>query len=439
MTIPALPDAPALGDSPEVFNTKAFAFVAALDDWGTAANAVAAAVDADATAADADAATATTQAGIATTKANEAAASAVDANSAELGAQAAQTAAELAATNAAASYDAFDDRYLGAKSSDPSVDNDGGALIIGALYFNTTDQKMKVYATLGWKDAGSAVNGTARRQSFTATAGQTSFTVTDGYDANFADVYLNGVKLVNGVDVTVTSGTAVVLASGAAAGDSVDVVAYGAFEVANTYTQAQVDAFAVKLTGDQTIAGVKTFSGATTVMNSLVGASSTFSNYGSATSTVVGLGDGNNGLFRPAVNAIGIATNGVERNRIDSVGQRSSVIPSGSTLYPAFDSRAWVNFNGTGTVAIRASGNVSSITDNGVGSYTVNFTTAMPDTDYSLGGTSRANSGVANGGAVALKNANTKTTSAVQIASIGFGSSSIITDDNAEVNVQIFR
>lgn len=44
--------------------------------------------------------------------------------------------------------------------------------------------------------------------------------------------------------------------------------------------------------------------------------------------------------------------------------------------------RAWVNFNGTGTVAIRASGNVSSITDNGVGVYTVNFTTAMPDANY---------------------------------------------------------
>ena len=44
--------------------------------------------------------------------------------------------------------------------------------------------------------------------------------------------------------------------------------------------------------------------------------------------------------------------------------------------------RAWVNFNGTGTVAIRASGNVSSITDNGTGDYTVNFTTAMPDVNY---------------------------------------------------------
>jgi hypothetical protein len=46
--------------------------------------------------------------------------------------------------------------------------------------------------------------------------------------------------------------------------------------------------------------------------------------------------------------------------------------------------RAWVNFNGEGTVAIRASGNVSSITDNGVGNYTVNFTTAMPDANYSV-------------------------------------------------------
>jgi hypothetical protein len=48
--------------------------------------------------------------------------------------------------------------------------------------------------------------------------------------------------------------------------------------------------------------------------------------------------------------------------------------------------RAWVNFNGTGTVAIRASVNVSSITDNGTGQYTVNFTTAMPDANYSIVG-----------------------------------------------------
>ena len=49
-----------------------------------------------------------------------------------------------------------------------------------------------------------------------------------------------------------------------------------------------------------------------------------------------------------------------------------------------YTAKAWVNFDGTGTVAIRASGNVSSITDNGTGDYTVNFTTAMSDANYSV-------------------------------------------------------
>jgi hypothetical protein len=63
-------------------------------------------------------------------------------------------------------------------------------------------------------------------------------------------------------------------------------------------------------------------------------------------------------------------------------GTASLAEPSGTA--PLFMARAWVNFNGTGTVAIRASGNVSSITDNGTGQYTVNFTTAMPDANYSI-------------------------------------------------------
>ena len=54
---------------------------------------------------------------------------------------------------------------------------------------------------------------------------------------------------------------------------------------------------------------------------------------------------------------------------------------------PLYMCRAWVNFNGTGTVAIRASGNVSSITDNGTGDYSINFTTAIVDTNYCVVGT----------------------------------------------------
>jgi hypothetical protein len=112
-----------------------------------------------ATSASTSATTATTQAGIATTKAGEA-----------VGSASAALASEQAA---AASYDNFDDRYLGAKSAAPTVDNDGDALIVGALYFNSTTAIMYVYGSGGWQAAGSSVNGTSDRQTYTATAGQT--------------------------------------------------------------------------------------------------------------------------------------------------------------------------------------------------------------------------------------------------------------------------
>ncbi len=68
--------------------------------------------------------------------------------------------------------------------------------------------------------------------------------------------------------------------------------------------------------------------------------------------------------------------------------------PVGSA--PLYSARAWVNFNGTGTVAIRASGNVSSITDNGTGDYTVNFATAMSDANYSVTGANNWDNGSVN-------------------------------------------
>lgn len=76
-------------------------------------------------------------------------------------------------------------------------------------------------------------------------------------------------------------------------------------------------------------------------------------------------------------------TSSTERMRIDSSGNLMFNSGYGSAA-TAYGCRAWVNFNGTGTVAIRASGNVSSITDNGTGDYTVNFTTAMPDANYGV-------------------------------------------------------
>jgi hypothetical protein len=98
--------------------------------------------------------TATTKASEASTSATNAATSATAADTAKTAAQAAQAAAETAADN-------FDDTYLGAKSSDPTVDNDGDALTAGDLYFNTTSNVLRVYNGSSWQDAAVSTTGLA--------------------------------------------------------------------------------------------------------------------------------------------------------------------------------------------------------------------------------------------------------------------------------------
>ena len=306
-----------------------------------------------ATAAASSASTASTQASNASTSASTASTQATNAASSATAAANAQAAAEAA-------LDTFDDRFLGAKSSNPSVDNDGNALLDGALYFDTTNDIMKVYdltntqwrqltltstnqtnvntvagiqanvttvagissdvttvagissnvstvagaatnvnnvggsitnvntvasnisgvnsfaeryrvhagvpgadndlgdlvfdttantlkvfGSSGFQNAGSSVNGTSDRFTYNITGTPTTLTGASGtgfaeansntlaYDAGFIDVYLNGVKMVNGTDVTVTSGNSVVFASALSNGDVVDIVTFGTFEVAN--------------------------------------------------------------------------------------------------------------------------------------------------------------------------------------------------------------
>ena len=89
----------------------------------------------------------------AATSATAAATSATNAATSETNASNSATAAASSATDAAASYDSFDDRYLGAKASDPSVDNDGDALLTGALYWNTTSDALKIYTGSAWSPA----------------------------------------------------------------------------------------------------------------------------------------------------------------------------------------------------------------------------------------------------------------------------------------------
>ena len=177
----------------------------------------------------------------ASSSATAAASSATAAASSATAAASSATSAASSATSAASSYDSFDDRYLGAKSSAPTVDNDGDALITGSLYFNSTTNIMNVRTSGGaWTAAGSSVNGTSDRVTYTATAGQTTFSAT--YDSGFVDVYLNGLKLKSGTDFTATSGTSIVLASGATVGDIIDIVAYGTFTLSDHYSKSQSDA-----------------------------------------------------------------------------------------------------------------------------------------------------------------------------------------------------
>jgi hypothetical protein len=126
-------------------------------------------------------------------------------------------------------------------------------------------------------------------------------------------------------------------------------------------------------------------------------------------------------------------TNNTEQARITTAGlfQFNSGYGSVATAYGC---RAWVNFNGTGTVAIRASGNVTSITDNGTGIYTVNFTNAFPDTNFTMIATSGALS-PSSGFSIAMGN-NTYTTSSAQIYTTNNVSA---VADQAVVGVAFFR
>lgn len=152
-TISPLPTPPSRSTDPANFAIEADAFVAALPEFQTDANAQAAYLDGLATAVDADAVAAAASAAAALVSENAAADSATDASGFATAASGSASAASGSAAAAAASFDSFDDRYLGAKSSNPSVDNDGNALLVGALYFNSVSNQMRVYDGSAWNAA----------------------------------------------------------------------------------------------------------------------------------------------------------------------------------------------------------------------------------------------------------------------------------------------
>ena len=234
----------------------------------------------------------------------------------------------------------------------------GGA----AVQFTYDGTTWQVYTQVG----ALAGLGTTR-VNFVATAGQTDFSVT--YSAGFIDVYLNGIKLIDGSDFTATNGTTIVLTAGATAGDTVDTVAYDVFSVADTYSVAGADATFVNVTGD-TMTGDLVVTG-----NVGIGASSpsdlldlsssdprirltnTGSGYclvrtgGSDASLILDADAGNTGLGSDII----MRVDGSEKMRIDS---------SGSLLLGTTDTSQWNNTSGSGIV-LSSTGRIESSVTNG--------------------------------------------------------------------------
>ena len=156
------------------------------------------------------------------------------------------TAAAASATAAAASYDSFDDRYLGPKSTAPSVDNDGNALVTGALYWNSVSNTMFAWSGSAW----GSISSTAAiyRYKFVAAGGETSVSGADAngltlaYLAGYEQVYLNGVLLVRTTDYTATSGTSITSLAALAASDIVEIITFTAFDLATAIPNTVMDA-----------------------------------------------------------------------------------------------------------------------------------------------------------------------------------------------------
>jgi hypothetical protein len=194
--------------------------------------------------------------------------------------------------------------------------------------------------------------------------GQTSFTIPGGYTVGAIVVALDGSFLAP-VHYTASNGTTVVLASGDAVliGNELLLMRFASFEVADAITAATLGSY-LKTVGGSSLVGagdipVGMANPMTTVGDLIVGGTS------GAPVRLAGASGAMEYLRRNAAN------NGYEWAAVPSVNEDQLA-------------SAWVNFNGTGTVAIRDSHNVSSVTDNGVGDYTVNFATAMNNANYAV-------------------------------------------------------
>ena len=174
----------------------------------------------------------------------------------------------------------------------------------------------------------------------------------------------------------------------------------------------------------------------TSVANTQITGDPIFSAGSNTAPSITTSGDTDTGIYFPSANTIAFTRGGIEVGRFDSTANANFQFNSGyGSSATAYGCRAWVNFNGTGTVAIRASGNVSSITDNGTGDYTVNFTTAMVDANYAISGSGAQD----NTGSQSVLNLYSNTARLVGSARINTVNGVFTLTDMLVVAVSVFR
>ena len=306
-----------------------------------------------ASAASTSASNAATSATNASNSASSASTSATNASNSATAAANSATAAAASASAAANTFDSFDDRYLGTKASNPTLDNDGNALVAGALYFSTSENIMKVYDGASWIAATSAGNTSLLRYRYVATSGQTTFSGADSnaatltYTVNNIVVFLNGVSL-DQTEYTATNGTSVVLGAGAALNDELVVVAFKSFVTADMVPAS---------TGGTYAGAVRFVAGSASVP------SISFS------------GDTNTGIYSPGADTVGLTAGGT---LVGSVGLGTTLALQGATS----QSGTGITFPATQS----ASSNANTLDDYEEGTFTPTFTSgfSVAPTNYSI-------------------------------------------------------
>jgi hypothetical protein len=278
------------------------------------------------------------------------------------------TAAAASATAAANSYDSFDDRYLGAKSSAPSVDNDGNALITGAIYWDTVSNAMYAWTGSEW----GSISSTAAiyRYRFTASGGETSLSGSDAngltlsYMPGKEQVYLNGVLLARTSDYTASNGTSITSLAALAASDIVEIITFTSFELATALVSSDIDAKGDLFAG----------TAADTVGKLSVGTNGQYLQADSSTATGLKWSTVS-GYSAPTLGSTSIASGATVTN-VDGLTVNSTTIPSSVTLVSTAATQTLTNktlTTPTLTGTVTASGDINLTGAGAVGSINDEF------------------------------------------------------------------